>query len=151
MSFFIAANTDAANEGNAHLIDALTDPDTLMRANPEVYGPRFQAIADLRAQDDGTGHKGQEFRRVASLTNVPLLKAIQIVDANFLKSKKGFYEWLDRGNNRAYCTYDRRNGGRMTERDRLKLPLSALGLDYLGGPDTLHELEVSPVTEAASG
>ena len=94
--------------GSTLLMDNLTDSDTIMKAAPDYYGPRFQAIADLRAIDDGTLHKGNEFRRVASLVNVPLMTAMRLVEPNFFKERKLFYDWLDRGQNRRYCTYDRR-------------------------------------------
>ena len=64
MSFYIAKNDVAP-------ADMLMSPKTLMRANPEYYAPRFEAVKELRDLDDGSLHKGGEFRRVASLVNVP--------------------------------------------------------------------------------
>lgn len=89
-------------------MDEALDADALMRVAPEYYGPRFQAIADLRAMDDGSLHRGNEFRRVASFVNVPLFKAATtVLDPEFLKDKRRFYAWLRR--NRRYCTYDIRS------------------------------------------
>ena len=124
----------AGNSGKTELDDSL-NPDMLMAANPAYYGPKFQAIADLRKLDDGTLHKGNEFRRVASFVNIPLFRgAVNLFNPDFMKDKKKFYEFLDR--HLEYCTYDRRNRGMMTAGDRAKLPLSVLGLDYPGGPET---------------
>ena len=38
---------------NERLADRVFDADTLMKAKPEYYGPRFDAIKELRDQDDG--------------------------------------------------------------------------------------------------
>lgn len=77
----------------------------MMALYPEVYGPRFEAIAELRKQDDGSLHRGQGFRRVASFVNVPLFQAANtLLDPEFMKNKAKFYAWLRR--NREYCTYD---------------------------------------------
>ena len=108
--FFISLNENT-NE-DTHLMDAITDPDALIKADPEYYTPKFEAIAELRSMDDGSLHRGNEFRRVASLVNVPIMAALKIIDPNFLLDKKRFYAWLDRGNNGAYCTYDRRKSAR---------------------------------------
>lgn len=98
MSFFISKQ-----EG---LADEIMNPDLLMAVQPDYYGPRFEAIKELRDQDDGTLHKGNEFRRVASLVNVPLANALStILDPEWIKDKSKFYAWLDR--NRQYCTYQR--------------------------------------------
>lgn len=126
-------------------MDMVLDPDMLIKAQPDYYGPRFQAIADLRKLDDGTLHKGSEFRRVASFVNIPLLNnGMRILDPDFMKDKKKFYAFLDR--NLEYCTYDRRNRGAMTAGDRAKLPLSVLGIDYPGGPATVEDFEVVEAT-----
>jgi hypothetical protein len=98
MSFFVGKN-DSPLE--------IMNPDVLMRAAPEYYGPRFDAIAELRSQDDGSLHKGNEFRRVASLVNVPLLNAVQVCEPGFFKDRKTFYDWLDKEENKRYCTYQR--------------------------------------------
>ena len=95
---------------NDSLLDKITDADTLMKAAPEYYGPRFEAIAELRAIDDGTLHRGNEFRRVASLVNVPLMNAMRMCEPGFFKDKKAFYAWLSR--NPQYRTYDKRGGSR---------------------------------------
>ena len=138
MSFFIGRNELQGN--NTGVMDLVMNPEALMRAAPDYYGPRFDAIHDLRKADDGTGYKGQEFRRVASFVNVPMFnQAMKLFDPDFMKDKKKFYAFLDR--NREYCTYDRRPGGHTTAADNLKLPLSALGLNYPGGPETLDEFE----------
>jgi len=98
MSFFISKNETWADE--------LLDPDLLRAVAPDVYNPRFEAIAEVRAIDDGTISKGAEFRRVASLVNVPLANAIStVLDHEWMKDKTKFYAWLDR--NREYCTYQR--------------------------------------------
>lgn len=98
MSFFVGSNKTEMDEA--------FNPEPLMRLYPEVYGPRFEAIAELRSLDDGTLHKGNEFRRVASLVNVPLAQAaLTVLDPEWLMNKPRFYEWLDR--NREYCTYQR--------------------------------------------
>ena len=132
-------------------MDMVLDPDMLIKAQPDYYGPRFQAIADLRKLDDGTLHKGSEFRRVASFVNIPLLNnGMRILDPDFMKDKKKFYEFLDR--HLEYCTYDRRNRGMMTAGDRAKLPLSVLGLDYPGGPETAEgwdPVDVEPMDAVA--
>ena len=101
MSFFIQKSEDSA-------LSHLTDSDTYMKLAPDYYAPRFDAIAEMRALDDGSLHKGNEFRRVASLTNVPMLAALKILEPDFLSNRKKFYKWLDSGNNWRYCTYDRR-------------------------------------------
>lgn len=85
-------------------------PSTLMEFEPDYYGPRFQAIADLRAQDDGTLHRGNEFRRVASLVNVPLALAARMTDPNFMRNKREFYAWLRA--NPEYRTYEKKGGSR---------------------------------------
>lgn len=97
MSFFISPNET--------FVDRLSSSDTLMRAAPDYYRPRFDAIKELRDNDDGTLHKGNEFRRVASLVNVPLMTALKIVEPDFTKNKQKFYDWLDR--HPEYCTYQR--------------------------------------------
>ncbi len=105
MPFFI--------DKNESLLDKITDQDTLMKAAPEYYGPRFEAIAELRNLDDGTLHRGNEFRRVASIPNVPLTEALRICEPGFFKDKKVFYAWLAR--NEAYKTYNSRGGSRPTQ------------------------------------
>jgi hypothetical protein len=93
------------------LIDAMA-PEALMNVDPGLYGPRFAAIAELRAMDDGTLHRGNEFRRVASLVNVPLANAISMTEPGFLKDKRTFYKWLAK---HPECkTYDARGGSRPT-------------------------------------
>jgi hypothetical protein len=87
-------------------LDRLTDASNLMKAAPLVYGPRFEGIADLRKLDDGSLHKGNEFRRVASLVAVPLGTAMEMVAPGFFKNKRAFYVWL--ANHQEYKTYDKR-------------------------------------------
>lgn len=100
MSFYVSKNESPADAMN---------PDDLMKLQPEVYGPRFEAISELRKQDDGTLHKGSEFRRVASFVNIPLFNAVNtIMNDEFMRDKKKFYQWLDKDENKRYCTYDRR-------------------------------------------
>lgn len=91
-------------------VDRFTSSDTLMKVAPDYYRDRFDAIADLRKLDDGTLHRGQEFRRVASLVNVPMWAVMKLVDPAWMKDKKKFYAWLDR--HPEYCTYQRRGGSR---------------------------------------
>ena len=84
-------------------IDKVLDSKPLMQLYPEVYGPRFEAISELRAMDDGSLHRGQGFRRVASFVNIPLAQGVNLLDPEFMKDKKKFYAFLRR--NREYCTY----------------------------------------------
>jgi len=102
MSFFIASNKILAED--------LMSSDTLVKAAPEYYSPRLDAIKELREQDDGTLHRGNEFRRVASLINVPMFAAVNLLDPEWMKNKKNFYAWLAR--NPQYKTYDSRGGSR---------------------------------------
>jgi hypothetical protein len=95
---------------NETLADKLLDADTLMRAKPEYYAPRFEAIKELREQDDGTLHRKQEFRRVASLVNVPMTAVLRLLDPEWMGNKKKFYAWLKR--NPQYKTYDSRGGSK---------------------------------------
>lgn len=97
MSFFVGSNETVA--------DKISSADTLMRAAPDYYAPRFEAIKELRDSDDGTLHKGNEFRRVASLVNVPLMTALKIIEPDFTSNKRKFYDWLDK--HPEYCTYQR--------------------------------------------
>lgn len=98
MGFYIGANETE--------LDRITDASNLMKAAPEVYGPRFDAIADLRKIDDGSLHKGNEFRRVASLVAVPLQTAMEMIAPGFFKDKRAFYAWLAR--HQEYRTYEKR-------------------------------------------
>ena len=134
MAFFVAKNENKSE------FDSLMSAETLMKSAPDYYGPRFEAIADLRSQDDGTGHKGQEFRRVASFTNVPLLMAAKMVEPDFLKDKKKFYGFIDR--HPEYVTYQRRGAHSRQEMARNALPLSMLGLDVPGvqWTETVHPI-----------
>lgn len=95
-SFFIAKNESVADEA--------LNAEAFMKVAPDYYRPRFQAIADLRAMDDGTLHKGNGFRRVASFVNLPMFKAAQLLDPEFMQDKRKFYDFLRR--NREYATYD---------------------------------------------
>lgn len=98
---------------NASSLDALTSVETLMKADPEYYGPRLDAIAELRQLDDGTLHKGNEFRRVASLCNVPMFSVARLLDPEWMSDKKRFYAWLKR--HPEYKTYDTRGADHPTE------------------------------------
>lgn len=89
-------------------------PETLMAVAPDYYGPRLDAIAELRAQDDGSLHKGNEFRRVASLVNVPLVEATRLTQPGFFKDKKQFYRWL-KTSGRPYMTYNDKGRQRLSE------------------------------------
>lgn len=136
------------NEGVA---DRLLDADTLLKAAPSYYGPRFEAIKELRDNDDGTLHKGNEFRRVASLVNVPMTSAVKLLDPEWMKDKAKFYAWLDR--NKRYCTYQRPSrSGRAAQvaRDvghigKESQKLSDLGVAYEGGPETAEGWEAVEV------
>lgn len=91
----------------------LFNPEMLMRHAPAYYGPHFDALAEMRAMDpDGSLYRGSEFRHIASLKGVPMWTALKIVDPEFMADKKRFYAWLDKGNNRRYCVYDRRRAKR---------------------------------------
>ena len=106
MSFFVTKNESIA--------DKLMNPDALLAVAPDYYAPRFAAIKELRDQDDGTLHKGNEFRRVASFVNIPLFHAIStVLDPEFMQDKKKFYAFLDR--NKVYCTYDLRRNARIMQ------------------------------------
>lgn len=99
MSFFVGRN-------DTGLDDQMMSADWLVKNNSDYYSPRFDAIKELREQDDGSLHRGNDFRRVASLVNVPLLTVIQMQKPDFFKNKRAFYAWLDR--HPEYCTYQRR-------------------------------------------
>jgi hypothetical protein len=146
MAFYVAKNEDP--------LDFILSPETMLKSNADYYAPRFEAIKEMREKDDGTGYAGQEFRRVASFVNVPMFLAAKLEDPAFLKDKKRFYAFIDK--HPQYVAYQRRNGGRGTARDDLKLPLSALGLDYPGAPKTVEDFEVveipaEPVGENSMG
>lgn len=91
-------------------MDDLTSADLLMKVAPEYYRDRFDAIADLRKIDDGTLHRGNEFRRVASLVNVPMWDVMNFLDPTWMKDKRRFYDWLAK--HPEYKTYDKRGGSR---------------------------------------
>lgn len=86
------------------LMDKVVDPAGLVARNPEV-ADRFDAIKELRGLDDGTLHRGSEFRRVASLMG-PVEDLLRAIEPEFLRDKKKFYSWLDA--HPENCTYDRR-------------------------------------------
>lgn len=89
-------------------MDEALDTDPLMALYPEIYGPRLDAIAELRKQDDGSLHRGNGFRRVASFVNIPLFNAATtLLEPDFMKDKKKFYAFLRR--NKKFCTYDIRS------------------------------------------
>jgi hypothetical protein len=99
--FFVGKNSPA---------DLLMDADSLMRADADYYGPRFEAIKELRALDDGTLHRGNEFRRVASLVNVPMAQVVSLLDPEWMKDKKKFYGWL--GRHPEFKTYESKGGSK---------------------------------------
>lgn len=101
-TFFVGKNTTLAED--------VMSAETLMKSDAAYYGPRFEAIKELREADDGTLHRGNEFRRVASLVNVPMFMAARLLDPEWMKDKKKFYKWLAR--NPQYKTYDDRGGSR---------------------------------------
>jgi hypothetical protein len=96
--------------GKSSAADMLMDADNLMRQDADYYGPKFDAIKELRALDDGTLHRGNEFRRVASLVNVPMAQVVNLLDPEWMKDKKKFYAWLAR--HPEFKTYDKRGGSR---------------------------------------
>jgi hypothetical protein len=136
MNFYVARNENQSE------FDSLMSAETLVKSAPDYYGPRLDAIKDLRDSDDGTGYKGHEFRRVASFVNVPMLMAAKIIEPDFLKDKRKFYAFVDR--HPEYITYQRRNGGRGTAADDLKLPLSIFGLDVPGSSLKVTERVINP-------
>jgi hypothetical protein len=95
---------------NESIADQLFDAGTLMKADADYYRPRFDAIKELREKDDGTLHRGNEFRRIASLVNVPMFQAVKLLDPEWMSNKKNFYAWLKR--HPEYKTYDTRGGSR---------------------------------------
>lgn len=88
---------------NDTLFDKVSDAYGLTKRNP-AFGDRFDAIKELRTIDHGQVHKGNAFRRVASLI-APLEDLAKILDPEFLKDKAKFYRWLDK--HPEYCTYQR--------------------------------------------
>lgn len=87
-------------------MDAISDPDTLVRHDP-YQAVKFDALKEMRANDDGSLYKGAAFKHVASI-QAPLQHVLSLLDPEFMKEKRNFYAWLDRGKNGAYCVYDRR-------------------------------------------
>ena len=99
-SFFVAKSETAMDEA--------LSVEPLVSLYPEIYGPRLDAIAELRRQDDGSLHRGNGFRRVASFVNIPLFNAATtLLEPDFMKDKRKFYAFLRR--NKEYCTYDIRS------------------------------------------
>lgn len=86
-----------------NLMDKVVDPASLVARNPEV-ADRFDAIKELRALDDGSLHRGNEFRRVANLLG-PVEDLLRAIEPEFLSDKRKFYAWLDK--HPEYCTYRR--------------------------------------------
>lgn len=91
-------------------VDLIGNTELMMKVHPEVYGPRLDAIKELRDLDDGTLHRGNEFRRVASLVNVPVGLAIKMEQPNFFQDKKAFYRWLS--DHPEFRTYEKKGGSR---------------------------------------
>lgn len=85
------------------LMDKVVDPAGLVARNPEM-ADRFDAIKELRALDDGSLHRGNEFRRVANLVG-PVEDLLRAIEPEFLRDKRKFYAWLDA--HPEYVTYQR--------------------------------------------
>lgn len=90
--------------GSNKMLNVVTNSTELVKSEPALT-ERFDAIAELRALDDGTIYRAQPFKRVASIL-APLLEVAHLLEPDFLKNKRKFYSWLDA--NSEYCTYDRR-------------------------------------------
>lgn len=86
-------------------MNIISDPATLVASDP-AQAEKFAAIAELRKLDDGDF--SGPFKRVASI-QAPLMNLLHCFDPEFMKEKRNFFRWLDSGNNKAYCTYDRRS------------------------------------------
>jgi len=86
-----------------NLMDKVASPEGLVARNPEV-GERLDAIQELRSLDDGSLHRGNEFRRVASLVG-PVEDLLRAIEPEFLSDSRKFYDWLDK--NPQWCTYQR--------------------------------------------
>lgn len=85
-------------------LDRAVDPAGLVARNPDL-ADRFDAIKELKGIDDGSLHRGNEFRRVASLMG-PIEDLLRVTYPEFMADKAKFYGWLDQ--HPEYCTYDRR-------------------------------------------
>lgn len=96
MSFFVRPTQS--------LMDKVVNPSDLVARNPD-FADRFDAIKELRGIDDGSLHRGNEFRRVANLIG-PIEDLLRAIEPEFLRDKRKFYAWMDA--NPEYCTYDRR-------------------------------------------
>ena len=144
MSFYVAKNESLA--------DKLFSADTLMHAAPDYYRDRFEAIADLRKMDDGSLHRGNEFRRVASLVNVPMLQALKLIEPEFLSDKRKFYAFLAK--HPEYKSYDQRGGSRPTSTAVNGVVVVGAGAETsviaVTDPDLAVEPLIVPVTEAPS-
>jgi hypothetical protein len=146
VNFFVSKNETE--------FESVMSAETLMKSDAEYYAPRFAAIKALRDADDGSLHKGNEFRRVASFVNVPMFMATKISDPDFLKDKRKLYAFIDR--HPEYCTYQRRGRAGRADLVRQSMPLSVLGIDYPGGPETIDgwdavEVPLEPVGEISAG
>jgi hypothetical protein len=86
------------------VVDKVCDPSGLVARNPDL-ADRFDAIKEMRSLDDGSLHRGNDFRRVASLMG-PVEDLLRAIDPEFLRNKRRFYAWLDA--HPENCTYDRR-------------------------------------------
>ena len=109
MNFFVDSNEMLQNASMGDLA-AASDPELLMRVAPEYYGPRMDALAEERKNDDGN-MKGAGFRKVASFTNVPLFEAMRVREG-LLRGKKEFYRFLEKYPQ--YRCYERKGGSRPT-------------------------------------
>ncbi len=85
-------------------LDKVSEPAGLVARNPDL-ADRFDAIKELKTLDDGGLHRGNEFRRVASILG-PIEDLMRVTYPEFLADKKNFYAWLDK--HPEYATYDRR-------------------------------------------
>lgn len=86
------------------LMDKVCDPSGLVKRNPDL-ADRYDAVKELRSMDDGSLHRGSDFRRVASIMG-SIEDLLRVIEPEFLKDKRKFYAWLDA--HPESCTYDRR-------------------------------------------
>lgn len=107
-------------------LDKVSDPAGLVDRNPDL-ADRFEAIKELRSLDDGSLHRGNEFRRVASMMG-PIEDLMRVTYPEFMADKKKFYAWLDA--HPEYCTYDRRR-----TRDPNMLTNGIVVTEKIGGTD----------------
>lgn len=113
MSFFVEPGDRGTIKPGTGL-DAVTDIDTLRKAHPGYWEPRFEAMKETREINDDlatyTNHGRKmagngEYKRVATIPHT-VLQAAMTLEPDLLINKKKFYSWLDR--NPAYQAYTRR-------------------------------------------